>query len=282
MNPCLEAGRAVDEAPILRREVHRSLDATTRIATVIAPPGYGKTTALRQWLEAAHDTPAATAFIPVAEIDASGHSFWRHFLAHLDAVLPDTDPELGTLLTDPAPDADSLGALVSWIERADVHANVILDDLSSIEDRSVLDGLALLVEHVGDRVRLIVSGRGEPALPLAGWRSRGWVTHVGETDLSFSDADAHDLARSMRSPLDDAEVAVLNRAVEGWPLGLHLGLLAAATGPTDVLAGLHRRVARPCRRTGRGRPSRTPPTRHVRAVRPGRVRPRAEPAPARR
>ena len=134
-----------------------------------------------------------------------------------------------------------LGALVSWIERADVHANVILDDLPSVEDRSVLDGLALLVERVGDRVRLIVSGRGEPALPLAGWRSRGWVTHVGEADLSFSDADACDLARSMRSPLDDAEVAALNRTVEGWPLGLHLGLLAA-TEPTDVPGGLHRRV----------------------------------------
>ena len=130
------------------REVHRRLDATTRIATVIAPPGYGKTTALRQWLDAPRGPALPTAFIPVGRIDDGARSFWRHLVAQLDTVLPGIDPELLTLLADPAHDEDVLGALVSWIERADVQANVILDDLPSIGNRSVLDGLALIVERV--------------------------------------------------------------------------------------------------------------------------------------
>ena len=257
MIPGLDVRPAVHEAPIVRVEVNRRLDMTTRIATVIAPPGYGKTTALRQWIDTARSRAEPTVFVPVERSmgvrTRSGGTSSCDSTRRCQALTPNSSRSSRIrrpALTFSARSSAGSSGPTCMRPSSSMTSRALKTGRSSTGWRSSWSGS-------DDRVRLIVSGRGEPGAPTRGLAVAGWVSHVGDDDLSFSDADARHLARSMGSRLDDAEVAALNRTVEGWPLGLHLGLLAA-TEPNRRPRRAAPAGARSRRRGGRRPPSGTP------------------------
>ena len=114
---------------------------------------------------------------------------------------------------------------------------LVLDDLHAVEDPSCLDVLAALCEYVPSGSQIAVASREEPALPLARWRTRGWLHEIGVADLRLDEQEAHVLLRSAGVELDAAEVADLTERTEGWPAGLYLAALslqAGAPGPAHV------------------------------------------------
>ena len=210
--------------------------AVGRVGLVVAPPGYGKTVAVRQFVHA-HSPP--TAWFDLDLLDDNPGSFWAHLIESLRGVLPGLDDEVELLLAERGPgDLAFLAALMVEIERADARGVVVLDGVSVIADRSVLDGIALMVDRVGHLLRFVIIARSDPALPVARWRSAGWLTDVREEHLRFSEAEA--LKASAMFPgldLSDEVVVGLHHRTEGWPAGLHLALLSVRDAPDqDVSA----------------------------------------------
>ena len=114
---------------------------------------------------------------------------------------------------------------------------LVLDDLHAVENPSCLDVLAALCEYVPSGSQIAVASREEPALPLARWRTRGWLHEIGVADLRLDEQEAQALLRSAGVELDAAEVADLTEQTEGWPAGLYLAALslqAGAPGPARV------------------------------------------------
>ena len=204
--------------------------AVGRVGLVVAPPGYGKTVAVRQFVDA-HSPP--TAWFDLDLLDDNPGSFWAHLIESLRGVLPGLDDEVELLLAERGPrDLAFLAALMVEIERADARGVVVLDGVSVISDRSVLDGIALMVDRVGHLLRFVIIARSDPALPVARWRSAGWLTDVREEHLRFSEAEA--LKASAMFPgldLSDEVVVGLHHRTEGWPAGLHLALLSVRDAP---------------------------------------------------
>jgi LuxR family transcriptional regulator, maltose regulon positive regulatory protein len=225
---------AFPDTIIHRKRLVDAIAAGDRVSMCIAAAGYGKTVAVRQWLDS---SSIPTAWLTLDLLDDDAATFWSHFLLALRPIVPGLDDEPGFILDERGcEDPLFLGALVAELERCDQHTCVVLDGLSHATSRSVVDGIALLVERVGHLLRFVITGRSDPMLPTARWRSLGWVGDVRHEDLRLTDEEA--LAVAARFPdisLDVTTVQRINRTVDGWPIGLHLALLSLdGSAPIDA------------------------------------------------
>ena len=204
-------------------------------ATVIAPAGYGKTTLLARWAEM---DPRPFAWVALDGQDDDGVPFLRYIAAAIHRVEP-VAPAVFDALAGPGASIWStgvprVGSALATLERPLV---LVLDDLHAVENPSCLDVLAALCEYVPPGSQIAVASREEPALPLARWRTRGWLHEIGVADLRLDEQEASVLLKDAGVELDPAEVADLTERTEGWPAGLYLAALslqAGAPGPARV------------------------------------------------
>jgi LuxR family maltose regulon positive regulatory protein len=87
--------------------------------------------------------------------------------------------------------------------------------------------MAFLMDHLPEHLRLLITTRSDPPLPLARLRSRGQLTELRAADLRFTASEAHEfLTRTMELDLTAAEVDLLEERTEGWITGLQLSALS--------------------------------------------------------
>ena len=208
---------------IRRPELLERLAGDGRVTLVVAPPGYGKTVAVRQWMET---TDRPTAWMSVDLIDQSPHVFWVHFVTGLRQTLPNIDVEVDLLLEDRGPDQVFLAALGGEVARHGLPVTFVLDGVSHLDDSEVFGGIAHLVEQAGHLLRLVIVSRSRPPLPVSAWRTKGWVIEVTEAQLRFGDDEALTLARETAATRERSTVLALSERLEGWPMGVHVGLLS--------------------------------------------------------
>ncbi len=232
---------------VVRDRVLDRLSVDDRFTLVSAMPGFGKTAAIRQWIERV-DVPVC--WLSLDLLDQQPTSFWFHLVTAIAAAGIGVDDEPAMLLHERgAGDPLFLSALVAQLAAAeDGPVVLVLDGLAGQLDRTTLDGLALLVERAGETLRLVVTTRSDPPLPLARWRSQGWLNDVREDELRLTDEEALAIAAMADTSIRDADAVVaLNRRVDGWPIGLHMALLARPADDTrsagDLLTGSDRLLA---------------------------------------
>ncbi len=199
-----------------------------RIISVVAPPGYGKTTLLAQWAE--RDGPAF-AWVSVDERDNDPKVLLSYVAQALHGVQP-----LGGRVFDAlsSPVSSVPGSVVPRLSAAfaSMTASVVLvlDDVHLLENRECRDALSVLAEHVPPGSRLVLAGRAEPPLRVARLRAEGRILEIGPADLSLTREEAAVLLRDAGLVLDPDEVAVLHQRTEGWPAGLYMAALYVREG----------------------------------------------------
>ncbi len=208
--------------PRLTEALNRGLDAA--LTLVSAPAGFGKSTALTQWLASLTGT-RAVAWLSLDERDNDPTLFWSYVVAALRTVVPDAGATVPSAAG--APTETDLIALINDLSAAPDDVVLVLDDIHVIESRDVHTGLAFLLDHLPDRIHLVLAGRSDPPLPLARLRGRGELVEVRAADLRFSLAEAAEyLTGSMELALSEADVATLDGRTEGWIAALQLAALS--------------------------------------------------------
>ncbi len=215
-------------------------------ASVIAPPGYGKTTLLALWAE---KDPRPFAWVALDGRDDDAVLFLQYIAAALNRVEP-LAPEVFDALSGPggsnwSTHVPRLGSALASLERPLV---LVLDDLHAIANPACLDVLAALCEHVPAGSLIATASREEPHLPLARWRTQGRLHEIGVTDLRLDQQEAAALLSGAGVELDPTDVADLTERTEGWPAGLYLAALSLQAGAPDpapamVFAGDDRLVS---------------------------------------
>ena len=125
---------------------------------------------------------------------------------------------------------------------------LVLDDYHAVDAASVDAAVAFLLEHLPPSLRLVISSRQDPDLPLARLRARGQLMEVRAADLRFEPAEvAEYLTSAMGLTLTVDDIAILERRTEGWIAGLQLAALslrehADASEFTGNFAGDHRYI----------------------------------------
>jgi len=195
--------------------------AESALTLVSAPAGFGKTTLLTEWLaEWLADAPAggrSVAWLSLDPRDNDPALFWRYLVAALDAAAPGVGSNALGLLQSSRPATETvLATLLNELNTVPNDVVLVLDDFHVIEAREVQDGMAFLLEHLPPRIRLVIAGRADPALPLGRLRGRGELVELRAADLRFTpDEAALYLNEVMGLALTAADVAALEGRTEG-------------------------------------------------------------------
>ena len=203
------------------------------IVSVVAPPGYGKTTLLSQWAER---NGQAFAWVSVDEGDNDPKVLLTYVAEALDAVEP-IDGRVFDALASPVSSVPGsvvprLGSAFSSMRSPVV---LLLDDVHALHNSECRAALSVLADHVPAGSRLALAGRAEPPLRVARLRAEGRILEIGPGDLSLTCDEASSLLRNAEVALGEDEMAGLHRRTEGWPAGLYLAALYLREGGT--LAG---------------------------------------------
>jgi LuxR family maltose regulon positive regulatory protein len=201
---------------------------THRIVSVVAPPGYGKTTLLSQWAERSTGT---FAWVSVAEPDNDPKVLLTYVAEALDAVEPIGERVFDALASPgssvPGSVVPRLGSAFSSMSSPVV---LVLDDVHVLRNRECRAALSALADHVPEGSRLVLAGRAEPPLRIARLRAEGRILEIGPAQLSLTREEASSLLANAGVVLDEDEVAELHRRTEGWPVGLYLAALYLREG----------------------------------------------------
>ncbi len=224
--------RPIDRPRVLER---LATAAQYRIATIIAPAGFGKSVAIRQFIEnvaasVVYDAPSdATTLLP----------FVRGFADALAGVVPALRRSLATAL-DGARDSDSPSReLAAW---AATHVRgldmlIVIDDLHVGEgDPEISRFITGLVERTRDGPRWLFSSRSPLQLPVASWLAYGESDLVIDAvDLRFDLDEAKQSARATRIAVRDDELSAILELIDGWPAALTFAL-RTSTRASDLRA----------------------------------------------
>jgi LuxR family maltose regulon positive regulatory protein len=212
---------------------------------VCAPAGSGKTALLADW---ARDAGRPVAWLGLDGGDSDPARFWRYVVAALDRARPGLAGRVG-----PPPPGSSEGLVTALInelaaDRGPDEVLLVLDDYHLLDSGPVHESVAFLLENLPPGLRVVVSGRADPPLPLARLRARGQLAELRVADLRFTPEEAAALLGEAAGPgLPGTAVAALTARTEGWAAGLQLAALslrghADAAGFVAAFSGSHRFV----------------------------------------
>jgi LuxR family transcriptional regulator, maltose regulon positive regulatory protein len=203
-------------------------DDSRPIVSVVAPPGYGKTTLLSYW---AGRNSRPFAWVSVDEQDNDPRVLLSYVAKALNAVQPVGERVFEALASPvssvPGSVVPRLGSAF-WSMTAPVV--LVLDDVHLLHNRECRDALSVLADHVPGGSQLVLAGRNEPPLRIARLRAEGRVLEIGPDDLMLSHEEAALLLRSAEVTLGEDDVAALHQRTEGWPAGLYLAALYLREG----------------------------------------------------
>jgi LuxR family maltose regulon positive regulatory protein len=217
--------------PRLIQKLNEGVDAGHMLTLVSAPAGFGKTTVLSEWVAARRraDPDLRVGWVSLDESDNDP----VRFLAYLVAAYNAENDEAGPAPVEPTSSAESaLTSLVNDAAQRPGRTLLVLDDFQLIEDASIRDAIAFLLDHAPANLHLTIASRSDPLLPVARLRARNELTELRAADLRFTPEEAAQfLTQATGMPLSPEDVSALEARTEGWIAGLQLAALSLRERP---------------------------------------------------
>lgn len=216
-----------------------------KLTLVSAPPGFGKTTCVSEWVKTL-DCPVTWLSLDAADDDPG--RFFVYFVAALQKVDANLGREIeGALRAGQLPPGEVISTtLINDILAWEGRSLLVLDDFQMIQDRFILGILEKVVANLPSPLYVVLLTREDPPLPLARLRANRQLTEIRAVDLRFTRHEADRfLNEGMGLALSQADIAALEDKTEGWVVGLQLAGLsvrdrAAPSRFIATLSGSHR------------------------------------------
>ena len=214
------------------------------LTVVSAPAGYGKTTLVTQWLQAAEAEPA---WLQLSEDDSDLRTFLSYLVAAVQVRFPKACSDTAALLEaaqlPPASVlADTLSNDLDSVSRPLV---LVLDDYHLVSNAEIHELLDTLMRYPPRPLHLVLVTRHDPAISLASLRARGWLTEIRQDDLRFTKTEVNAVLLEMAGiSVSEPTLNHLEEQLEGWIVGLHLVSLAPQSiRPGGIPVRLERRIS---------------------------------------
>ncbi|HEY4602945.1 MAG TPA: AAA family ATPase, partial [Blastococcus sp.] len=194
------------------------------LTLVCAPPGYGKTLLLADWVRS---LDAACAWVALDEEDDDPRRLWASVLAALVAcpAVPASSRLHSLVVPRTTVGVEFLSELLEALAALPARVRLVLDDAHHLRSPDSLHGLHLLLRNRLSTVRLVLASRFDPALPVARLRLEEQLCEVRTAQLSFSAEETATLAHRCGLDLTGPQTAVLHARTDGWVAGIRLATL---------------------------------------------------------
>ncbi len=198
----------------------------TRLCLLSAPPGFGKTSAVVDWLTRT-GRRAGWVSLDSADNDAG------HLVPYLSAALSPARPPDGSSThvqaTEPGVVVAGLAMMLQEPEAPEV---LVLDDFHLIRSPEIIAVVEGLVSALPEGRVVVIVTREDPPLRLSRLRAAGELVELRAGQLRFTEAEAAAFLRErMALALSAATVGLLTRTTEGWPALLQLAALSLVGRP---------------------------------------------------
>lgn len=212
---------------------------TCPLTTIVAPAGYGKSTAIRHFCGG---LPPETLILRQSVVSESAADFWKGFAEMFSTISPNLAAAL-LQLGQPPNDGTTLREFQRLMQEnlAGLHEGyVIIDDFHLAMNEDLHRFMGFCASHIPDGVHLVLLSRGpifraEDAIPFS-----GKVNILTAQDLRFRAEDISSYFALCGYPIRRAQAVSLDEISEGWVSVLYLNLKAFAdTGRFADAAEIH-------------------------------------------
>ena len=197
------------------------------LTLVSAPPGFGKTMLVADWVHA--QNVSQIAWLALDESDDQPALFWRYFVAALQQRMPDIGETTKAMLTAPTPPASEtiLTALINELAEHEHSIILVIDDYHFVQSPEIHNNLNFILDHQPAHFHIMLLTREDPPLALARRRARRQIVEVRAADLRFNEDEvASFLNKTMGLMLTAEQIAALERRTEGWIVGIQMAALS--------------------------------------------------------
>jgi LuxR family maltose regulon positive regulatory protein len=228
---------------ISRPRLLEQLDQGTRgkLIVISAPPGFGKTTLLGDWLR---ERAWPTAWLSLDPADNDPH----RFITYLAAAYARLNPSIGRTaqaLLELGQRSSFETILTGLIDDLAENHNVIapegqpvllvLDDYQVVTTHQIHDAVSFLLQYLPPGFILIIATRHDPDLALARLRIEGSLAEVRASDLRFEVSEIKALFKKMNQvELSPDQLRALESRTEGWAAGLQVASLGLSERPETL------------------------------------------------
>ncbi|ARU60736.1 hypothetical protein CBW65_06270 [Tumebacillus avium] len=216
-----------------------------KLTVVTAPPGFGKTTLVSDWVRQ-QDVAAAWVSLDKGENDLL--RFWNYVIAALDPLMPGLEKKASGLLQPSMTYAIEglLVWLVNQLFQLDHDVVLVLDDCHVLQSDEVHRSLSFFLERLPKQAHVCLISRQEPPIPLGALRAKGQLLAVEITDIKFTEDEMKSYwSLQTGAPPSDDDMRLLAERTEGWAAGIQLAVVSQRAGQSAALhhfSGNHRFV----------------------------------------
>jgi LuxR family transcriptional regulator, maltose regulon positive regulatory protein len=207
--------------------------ASSPVITLVAPPGYGKTTVLSQWAE--HRQPRVT-WVSCDQADNDPAALWSALATSIAATVG-LGPAASRLLATRGGSIEVVPEFVAAIESVAPPMTIVLDHLEHVTSKESHAAIAEFALRVPQGWQLALASRERLPIPAARLRAQGLITELGALELAMSADEAEALLTGAGAAVSPELTRELVERTEGWPVGLYLAALALEAGtPVEEFA----------------------------------------------
>ncbi|GCE31650.1 HTH-type transcriptional regulator MalT [Dictyobacter alpinus] len=201
-----------------------------KLTLISGPAGYGKTTAVSQWIaqgSSRADFPRV-ASVNLDEEDNDVVRFWRYLIAACQLLLPHCGGEALELLRAhrllPFKSLHMmLTSLLNELSQLEEPAVLILDDCHLVNSPQVIESLSFFIDHLPVSLHLFMLLRGDPPLSISRLRARNELLDIYPPMLAFSFEETRAFfERELPFTLAQKDLRQIHEQLEGWATGLRL------------------------------------------------------------
>jgi len=209
--------------PRLTEELNKGLKY--RLNLVVAPAGYGKTTAVAEWVRQ-NNIPAA--WFSLDEGDNDSVRFWSYLLMALEQTIPGIGNKgVNVLRAIGMPQVEKvITLLIDDLLGLAQELILVIDDFHLIKNPVIQDTFQFLVDYMPDFMHIILISREITPFSLAGMMGKGMLKELLAPELRFTQDEIAAFCRGRNITLTREESIQLEARTEGWVAGLHLAALS--------------------------------------------------------
>ncbi len=190
-----------------------------KLTLITAPAGYGKTTAVLDWLS---KCGLPYAWLSLDDRDNDPVTFWKYVCTALediaDGILKNTEYVFSSReLMDAAIHVD---LLINRLSEISSDFFLVLDDLHLINTPSILQGLSHLIDYLPAQMHLFFISRTAPDSQWAKHRIKWQAQRLGEDDLRFAGKEILQFYQARGITLQESELESVEKYTEGWAAAL--------------------------------------------------------------